>query len=103
MLLYLVKHSRFEIANSVRELSEETDIATMAYQKLLLCNIKYVIITDYLALKLKPNANKYNFLGEGTPTEDTRLALAVKTNSKFVADPDLRISVLDIAFISVKQ
>jgi hypothetical protein len=36
MLSYLVKHSRFDIANSVRELSKVTDGATIAHWKLLL-------------------------------------------------------------------
>jgi hypothetical protein len=69
------------------------DGGTMAHWKLLLRNIKYVITTEYLALKLKPNANKYHFPMEGTPTEDTRLGLGGTTNSKVGADPDLLNSV----------
>jgi hypothetical protein len=52
MLLYLVKHTRFDISNSVRELSKVDDEATMANWKLLLRCIKYVITTENLALKV---------------------------------------------------
>jgi hypothetical protein len=55
MLLYLVKHTRFNIANSFREQSKVSDGATMAHWKLLLRCIKYVITTENLALKVKPN------------------------------------------------
>jgi hypothetical protein len=57
MLLYLVKHSHFDISNSVRELSKVADGATIAHWELLIRNIKYVITTEYLGLKLKPNTN----------------------------------------------
>jgi hypothetical protein len=49
MLLYLVKHSCFDIANSDRELSKVADGATISHWNLLLLNIKYVITTEYLA------------------------------------------------------
>jgi hypothetical protein len=55
MLLYLVKQNRFDIANSVRELSKVADGATMAHWKLLLRCIEYVITTENLAQKDKPN------------------------------------------------
>jgi hypothetical protein len=93
MLLYMVKHSNFDLSNAVRELSKVADEATMAHWKLLLRNIKYVITTEYLALKLRPNANKYHFFLEGTTTEDKGLNLGGTTDSKFGADPDSRISV----------
>jgi hypothetical protein len=41
MLLYSVKHSRFDIANSVSKLSKVADGATIAHWKLLLRHIKY--------------------------------------------------------------
>jgi hypothetical protein len=55
MLLYLVKHTRFDIANSVKELSKVANGATMPHWKLLLRCIKYVITTENLDLKVKPN------------------------------------------------
>jgi hypothetical protein len=77
----------------VRELSKVADGATMAHWKLLLRNIKCVITTEYLALKLKPNAKQYNLLIEGIPTEDTELAIGGTTDSEFGADTDSRVSV----------
>ena len=54
MLLYLVKHSRPDIANSVRELSKVADGATKDHWQKLLRNIKFVLDTEFLALKMKP-------------------------------------------------
>jgi hypothetical protein len=55
MLLYLVKHSRLDIANAVRELSKVADGANHAHWKALLRKNKYVLCTEILALRLKPN------------------------------------------------
>jgi hypothetical protein len=55
MLLYLVKHTRFDIVNSVRELSKLADGAPIAHWELLQRCIKYFITTENLALKVKPN------------------------------------------------
>jgi hypothetical protein len=57
MLLYLVKHTRFDIANAVRELSKVADGANQAHWKALLRTIKYTIETEHLALRLKPTLN----------------------------------------------
>jgi hypothetical protein len=46
ILLYLVKHTIFDIANSVRELSKVAEGAIMSHWKLLLRCIKYVIATQ---------------------------------------------------------
>ena len=54
MLLYLVKHSRPDIANAVRELSKVMDGATNASKKELFRVIKYVIDTENLGLKIEP-------------------------------------------------
>jgi hypothetical protein len=74
-------------------LSEVADGATKAHWKFLLRNIKYVITTEYLALKLKPNANKFHFFMEGSQTKDKGLNLGGTTDSEFGADPALRISI----------
>jgi hypothetical protein len=60
MLLYLVKHSRPDIANAVRELTKVLKGATLAYWKALIRAIKYVFDTKLLALKWKPSFNYYN-------------------------------------------
>jgi hypothetical protein len=55
MLLYLVKHSRPDIANAVRELSKCMTGANAAAYKELLGVIKFVLDTrDYYGLKLAP-------------------------------------------------
>jgi hypothetical protein len=45
MLLYLVKHSRPDISNSVRELSKVADGATEGHFKALLSTVKYFMDT----------------------------------------------------------
>ena len=54
ILLWLVKHSRPDIANSVRELSKVLDGPTEAAQKEMLRGIKYVLDTKDQDLKLFP-------------------------------------------------
>jgi hypothetical protein len=46
MLLYLVKHPRPDISNSVREFSKVADGATEDHFKALLRTIKYVLGTE---------------------------------------------------------
>jgi hypothetical protein len=81
MLLYLVKHTRLYLANSVRELSKVADGATMAHWKFLLRCIKYVITTENLALKVKHN--KLEGMAE----------LEGISDSDYGADQETRISV----------
>jgi hypothetical protein len=54
MLLYLVKHSRPDIANATRELTKVLDGATGAHWKATTRIIKYVFDTKMFSLKLKP-------------------------------------------------
>jgi hypothetical protein len=79
--LYLVKHTRFDIANSVREISKVAGGATMAHWKLLLGCIKYVNTTESLALKVEPKKL------EGLPE------LEGISDSAYRADQETRISV----------
>jgi len=58
MLLYLVKHSRPDISNSVRELTKVLDGATQAHWKAMVRVIKYVLDTKMYALKLQPREGK---------------------------------------------
>jgi hypothetical protein len=54
MLMYLVKHSRRDIANAIQELTTVLDGATDAHWKAMMRIIKYVLDTQINALKLKP-------------------------------------------------
>jgi Reverse transcriptase (RNA-dependent DNA polymerase) len=80
MLLYLVKHSRPDIANSVRELSKVADGATEMHWKALLRVIKYVLSTENHGLKIKPTLTE-SFYMEGI------------SDSEYAGDKDNRISV----------
>ena len=83
MLLYLVKHSRLDIANAVRELSKVEDGANHAHWKALLRTIKYVICTEKLALRLKPN----------TLTQGAQFHLSGISDSDYAGDKQTRTSV----------
>jgi hypothetical protein len=81
MLLYLVKHSRPDISNSVTELSKVAEGATEAHFKALLRTVKYVIDTEHLGLLLQPNFNEDGLYLEGI------------SDSEYAGDPDTRVSV----------
>jgi hypothetical protein len=81
MLLYLVKHSRPDISNAVRELSKVADGATPAHWNALLRTIKHVLNTDKKALKLKPSKKGELFYLEGL------------SDSNFAEDKESRCSV----------
>jgi hypothetical protein len=93
ILLYLVKHSRFDIANSVREISKVADGATIGQWKLLLRCMKYIITAEYLELKLKANANGPSFEMEGLHDKDGRAEMEGVSDSDFGANQETRISV----------
>ena len=82
MLLYLVKHSRPDIANAVRELTKVLDKATIAHWKALLRTIKFVFDTKSYALKIQPVIRK-----------DLKYDLEVYSDSEFAGDPETRASV----------
>ena len=54
-MLYLLKHSRPDLSNSVRELSKVMDGANNSHMKMLKRVIKFVIDTQNRKLILKPN------------------------------------------------
>jgi hypothetical protein len=58
MLLYLVKYSRPDIANAVRELSKVLDGSTEASFKGMLRVIKYVLDTKEMGLRIEPKLPK---------------------------------------------
>ena len=81
MLLYLVKHSRPDIANAVRELSKSMDGATLAGLKELKRVIKYVIDTEEYGLKIEPKQ------------DDVKWSLVAYTDSDWAGDKESRISI----------
>jgi hypothetical protein len=83
MLLYLVKHSRPDIANVVRELSKVMDGATLAAMKEMKRVIKFVMDTKHLGLKMEPK----------TPDNDKMWDLVIYCDSDWAGDKDTRISV----------
>ncbi len=81
ILLYLVKHSRPDIANPVRELSKVLDGAKPDAFKEMLCVIKYVLDTRHMGLRMEPI--------EGGETWE----LVCYCDSNYASDPDSRRSV----------
>ena len=82
MLLYLVKHSRPDIANAVQELSKVLDGVSPAALKDMHRVIKYVLDTKNLGLKIDLNSFKK------TPWD-----LVCYSDSDYAGDPDTRRSV----------
>ena len=81
MLLYLVKHSRPDIVNPVRELSKVLEGATQEAFKLLHCIIKYVLDTKTWGIKFRS-------------TFDSDLwDLVCFCDSDYAGDPDSRKSI----------
>jgi len=83
MLLFLIKHSRPDIANTVRELTKVLDGASPAAYKELKRVIKYVLDTEKLALKIEPKVEN----GKGKWT------MLIYSDSDYATDPDNRLSV----------
>jgi hypothetical protein len=86
MLLYLVKHSRPDISNAVRELSKVADGATYSHWKALLRTIKYVLDTKNEALTISPRL-------QVTPKNPQGFYLEGISDSDYAGDSETRISV----------
>ena len=82
MSLYLVKYSRPDIANPVRELSKVLDAPTPASFKEMLRVIKYVLDTKEYGLRVHPTKEK-----------DECWELVCFCDSDYARDPDTRKSV----------
>ncbi|MFN7263265.1 MAG: reverse transcriptase domain-containing protein [Cyanobacteriota bacterium] len=80
-LLYLLKHSRPDLSNSVRELSKVMDGANKAHQKALLRAIKFVEQTQERKLVLSPENDKLEW------------EIKAFSDSDFAGDSDTRKSV----------
>jgi hypothetical protein len=83
MLLYLVKHSRPDIANVVRELSKVMDGATPAALKEMKRVMKFVLDTRNFGLKIEPKAHN----------DGDDWVMVAYTDSDYAGDKDNRISV----------
>ena len=81
-LLYLIKHSRPDIANVVRELAKEMTGASQAALKELLRVIKFVIDTKDLGLKVEPMQK-----------QNDKWSMLVYTDRDWAGDKDSRHSV----------
>ena len=80
-LLYLLKHSRPDLSNSVRELSKVMDAANKAHQKALFRAIKFVEQTQERKLVLSPIHNSIHW------------EIKAFSDSDFAGDTDTRKSV----------
>jgi hypothetical protein len=60
MLLYLIKRSRPDISNAMRELSKCMDRATYGTYQEMLCVLKFVLDTKNYCLKMQPNFDSKN-------------------------------------------
>ena len=56
ILLYLVKHTRPDLANTTRELSKAMDVANYLHWRELLCVIVYALKTQEKGIVLKPDS-----------------------------------------------
>ena len=79
-LLYLVKHSRIDIANAVRELSKVMDKATSDHMKALLRCIRYVLLTEERQLHYRL-------------THRDKIKITAISDSDYAGDPESRKSV----------
>ena len=101
-LLHMMKWSRPEIANSVRELSRFMSAATLAHMKAMTRVMKYVVSTPERGLLLKPNAK-----WDGSP--EFEFEILGQSDSDFAKDQTTRKSVsgyvtyLNGAVVTVKS
>ena len=82
MLLFLIKHSRPDIANCTRKLSKVLYGATPSAYKEMLQVIKFVIATKEWGLKFNP-----------TSDNNGEWSLTMYTNSNYAGGKETRISI----------
>jgi hypothetical protein len=81
MLLYLIKYSRPDLANVVRESTKCMDGANLAAYKEMLRVVKFVLNTKHYCLKLNP------------AFENEEWNLMSYSDSDWAGNPETRISV----------
>ena len=84
MLLYLVKHTRPDIANGVRELSKALSGPSEAAYKDMLRMVKFVLDTRNLAIKLQPKFEE---------SKEIIWDLLAFSDSDYAGDRETRLSV----------
>ena len=82
MLLYLLKHSRPDLSNSIRELSKVMDGATKGHLKSMHRVVKYVLDTKNWRLKMNTVNN-----------DDKNWKIEAYSDSDYAGDRDTRRSV----------
>ena len=82
ILLYLVKQTRPDLANAVRELSRAMDVANYVHWKELMRVIKYALKTQEKGIVLKPEQNK------------AILSLKILVDAEFAGDKETRKSIM---------
>jgi hypothetical protein len=99
MLLYLVKHSRPDIAHAVRELSKVADGATKDHWNKLFRAIKFTLDTKDLAMKMKPEWDQPIKMVNGTPDLasifETKCTMGETSDSEYSGDKETRQSVFE--------
>jgi hypothetical protein len=97
MLLYLVKHSRPDIANAVQELSNVANRSTKDHWNKLLRAIKSTLDTKHLALKMKPEWDQPVKMVNGKPDWasifETKCTMGATSDSIYSGDKETRQSV----------
>ena len=89
-LLYLVKYTRPDIANAVRELSKGMQEPTLSHMKELKRVLKFVLDTKDYGIKMEPNTEKRITLQNG---EKVEWELLLFTDSDWAGDKDSRKSI----------
>ena len=82
ILLYLVKHTRPDLANATRELSRAMDVANYIHWKELLRVVKYALKTQEKGIVLKPEKNQAN------------ISLKLVVDAEFAGNKDTRKSIM---------
>ena len=88
MLLYLLKHSRPNLSNPIRELSKGMDLTGLVHMKELKRVVKYVIETKEKGLKMVPN-------------NSNMWELMALSDRDFAADKVKRVSVTGYVILSI--
>ena len=83
ILLYLVKHTRPDLANATRELSKAMDVANYLHWRELLWVITYALKTQEKGIVLKPDS------------KSVKLSLKIFIDAEFAGDQDNCKSLMD--------